>query len=218
MLLRNALAIGMLAACCAQAVQGQAIFTCIDSKGRRITADRPIADCIDREQKELNPSGTLRRKVGPSLTAEERAAEDEKARKVAEERNRAAEQKKRERAMLARYPDKARHDAERASALGTVDVVIAASNVRTAELQGRRKALDTEAEFYRKDPTKYPPRLKRAIEEIDAQLAAQQRFVADQTEEKKRINTRFDEELARLKMLWAQAEPVAAGKAPAKAP
>jgi hypothetical protein len=27
---------------------------CVDAKGRKITADRPIPDCIDREQQELS--------------------------------------------------------------------------------------------------------------------------------------------------------------------
>ena len=50
--------------------QTAGIYTCVDAKGRKITSDRPIADCIDREQVELNPSGTVRRKVGPTLTAQ----------------------------------------------------------------------------------------------------------------------------------------------------
>jgi hypothetical protein len=215
--MRNALAVMVLATGWVPLAFAQGIYTCVDSKGRRLTADRPIIDCIDREQKELNPSGTVRRKVGPSLTAEEQKAEEEKARKAAEERNRAAEQKKRERALLARFPDRARHDAERASTLATVDAIIATSHKRSAELLAQRKELDTEGEFYRKDPTKYPARLKRAIEENDAQQAAQKNFVAEQAEEKKRINKRFDEELARLRILWSDTEPVTAGR-PASRP
>jgi hypothetical protein len=37
--------------------------------------------------------------------------------------------------------------------------------------------------------------------------------VAEQEDEKKRINTRFDEELARLKVLWAQAQGTTAAAA-----
>jgi hypothetical protein len=43
------------------------VYTCIDAKGRKLTADRPIPECTDREQKILNPSGTVKAKVGPSL-------------------------------------------------------------------------------------------------------------------------------------------------------
>ena len=71
------------------------IYTCVDAKGRKITSDRPIVDCIDREQVELNPSGTVRRKVGPSLTAQERAAEEAKEREAQKKSRRSSRKTKR---------------------------------------------------------------------------------------------------------------------------
>src|SRR3569832_1234255 len=85
--------------------QVQKIYTCVDAKGRRITADRPIVDCLDREQAELSPTGQVVRKIGPAPTAVERAAAEEKARREIEERNRIVEEKRRDRALLSRYPD-----------------------------------------------------------------------------------------------------------------
>jgi hypothetical protein len=195
----------------------QGIYSCVDSKGRRLTADRPIPECLDREQKELNPSGTVKRKLAPSLTVEERAAEEEKVRKAVEERNRVAEEKKRSRVLLARYPDKAAHDKERAAALGVADGVIAAANRRIAELQAVRRSLDTELEFYRKDPSRIPAPLRTRLEENAQQLSAQQRFIANQDLEKQRINARFDEELVALRQLWAHPEQAKAATAAASA-
>ena len=57
----------LLAGASVAAVAQPAIYSCVDGKGRRITSDRPIPECLDREQKELNPSGTVRRSVGPNL-------------------------------------------------------------------------------------------------------------------------------------------------------
>lgn len=189
-------------------IAGQAgaegIYTCVDSRGRRLTADRPIIDCIDREQSELSTGGLLRRKIGPSLTADERAAEEEKQRRLDEERNRIAEEKKRERALVTRYPSRAVHEKERADALALVDSVTAAAQKRTRELLAQRKFLDGEVEFYQLDPSRMPVKLKRQLEEVDVQLAAQKRFLADQDVEKVRVNARFDEELSRLKVLWTQ--------------
>ncbi len=34
-------------------------------------------------------------------------------------------------------------------------------------------------------------------------MDVQKRFLADQAQEKQRVNARFDEELAKLKQLWA---------------
>jgi hypothetical protein len=178
------------------------IYSCVDAKGRHLTSDRPIADCIDREQQELNPSGTVKRTVPPSLTAAERAAKEASAREAQEERARVEDEKRRDRALLARYPDKATHDKERNAALAVADDVTAAANRRTALLTAERQKLDAELEFYKKDPSKMPARLKRQLEENQQQTAEQKRFVTSMEGEKSRINARFDEELSRLQALW----------------
>eukprot|EP01036_Dinobryon_divergens_P002704 gene2704-3549_t len=58
------------------------IFTCTDARGRTLTADRPIAECSDREQRELNPSGSVRRKVEPTYTARELQEREDRAREA----------------------------------------------------------------------------------------------------------------------------------------
>lgn len=199
------------------AVHAQGIFTCVDAKGRKITADRPIADCIDREQKEITPTGSVVRKIGPSMTAAERVAEEEKQRKTAEERNRLLEERKRDRALLTRYPDRTAHDKERLAAIATVDEVIATASRRVAELVRQRNRFELELEFFKGDLKKAPPHLKRQIDDLESQVGAQRRFIANQEEEKKRVNARYDEEMVRLKVLWTQQgiPAVAAASAPA---
>src|SRR3989344_5313328 len=146
------------------------IYTCVDRNGRRLTADRPIPECLDREQRELSPSGITRRQIGPSLTELERAAQDAQNRKDAEERARVVEERRRERVLVARYPDKAAHDVE--------------------------------MEFYKKDPNKAPMTLRRKIAEIDDSLAEQQRFIAGQDQEKRRVKRRCGGGLSQLRKLW----------------
>jgi len=190
------------------------IYTCVDRNGRRLTADRPIPECLDREQRELSPSGITRRQIGPSLTELERAAQDAQNRKDAEERARVVEERRRERVLVARYPDKAAHDVERAAAIQMVDDVTATAEKRTLELKAERKKLDVEMEFYKKDPNKAPMTLRRKIAEIDDSLAEQQRFIAGQDQEKRRVHARFDTELAQLRKLWdAQRMPPSAASA-----
>ncbi|CAN7575575.1 DUF4124 domain-containing protein [Acidovorax sp. LjRoot38] len=190
------------------------IYTCVDRNGRRLTADRPIPECLDREQRELSPSGITRRQIGPSLTELERAAQDAQNRKDAEERARVVEERRRERVLVARYPDKAAHDMERAAAIQMVDDVTATAEKRTLELKAERKKLDVEMEFYKKDPNKAPMTLRRKIAEIDDSLAEQQRFIAGQDQEKRRVHARFDTELAQLRKLWdAQRVPPSAASA-----
>ena len=192
------------------------IYTCVDRNGRRLTADRPIPECLDREQRELSPSGTTRRQIGPSLTEIERAAQEAQRRKDEEERARVVEERRRERVLVARYPDKAAHDVERAAAIQVVDDVTATAEKRIVELKAERKKLDVEMEFYKKDPNKAPMTLRRKIGEVDESVAEQQRFIAGQEQEKRRVHARFDAELAQLRKLWdAQRTPSVIGGAPA---
>lgn len=182
--------------------QTQVIYSCVDASGRKITADRPIAECADREQRQLGPSGTVRRVIGPNLSEHERAAQDAQRRKEAEERGRIQEERRRERALMARYPDKVAHDAERVEALQQIEDVIATALKRTTELTQQRKALDVEMEFYKNEPSKAPMLLRRQIAENEGSVQEQQRFIAGQEQEKRRIHQRFDAELARLNKLW----------------
>lgn len=184
--------------------QGEAgsIYTCVDRNGRRLTADRPIPECLDREQRELGPSGVTRRQIGPSLSEHERAAQEAQRRKEAEERARIVEERRRERVLVARYPDKAAHDAERAVAINLVNEVTATAEKRVAELKQQRKSLEGEMEFYKKDPNKAPMTLRRKIAENEESLAEQMRFISGQDQEKRRVHQRFDTELAHLTKLW----------------
>lgn len=183
------------------------IYTCVDAKGRKLTADRPIPECTDREQKLLNPSGTVKAKVGPTLTAQERADQEAKEKRELEERNRSADEKRRDRALLIRYPNKAVHDQERQEALIQIGVVIQAAQRRLDELAKQRLAIDEEMEFYKKDPAKAPAYVRRQLEENTNSQQVQQRFIAEQQAEIKRVNARFDDELVRLRQLWTTMAP-----------
>lgn len=187
----------------------QAIYTCTDDRGHVITSDRPIAACIDRPQTELNPSGTVRRTIGPSLSGSERAAQEAKDRQAREEQTKQAEEKRRDRALLVRYPNRAAHDKERVQALGQVDDVLRAAQKRLAELQTQRQTIAAEFEFYKKDPSRAPASLQRDKADNAHSIDVQTQFIAEQEAEKKRINARFDDELAKLKQLWALQAPSA---------
>lgn len=182
-----------------------AIYTCVDAQGRRITSDRPIAACMDREQRELSPSGSVRRVIPPEPTADERAALDAQRKAEAERNARLSEEKRRERALLSRYPNEAAHQRERVKALESVDAVEAAVHKRIEELVKLRAGLDEEMAFYAKDPAKAPPLLQRRLKDNKSLLDSQQNALKQQAAERQRVSERFDAELAQLRTLWAQA-------------
>lgn len=182
---------------------GVGIYTCVDARGRTLTADRPIAECSDREQRELGPSGTVRRKLEPTYTAREQQEREDRAREAAIQAARLIDERRRERALLVRYPNATTHDRERVEALSQIDAVIQAAKKRLAELADDRKKIDEELEFYKQDTSKAPGAVRRRIEDNTQSVAVQNRFIAEQEEEKKRVNARFDEERGRLKTLWS---------------
>ncbi|WP_231943379.1 DUF4124 domain-containing protein [Hydrogenophaga crassostreae] len=188
----------------ASAQNTSGIYTCVDSRGRTLTSDRPIAACLDREQRVLNNAGIVKRVVPPSYTAEERAVIDAKRRREQAEVARVQEEKRRDRALLLRYPDVAMHNKEREDALSQIDDVIKAVNKRGKTLEEQRKEIAIELEFYQNDESKAPSWLKRRIEDNQEQMRIQQRFLIEQAQEKQRVTTRFDEELIKLRQLWAQ--------------
>lgn len=194
------------------------IYSCVDARGRTLTADRPIAECSDREQRELSPSGVTRRKVEPTYSAREMAEREDRAREAAAQAAKATDERRRERALLVRYPSAAAHDRERNEALAQVDAVIQAAQKRIAELGEDRRKIDEELEFYKKDTSKAPGAVRRKLEDNTQSLAVQNRFVAEQEEEKKRVNARFDEERARLKPLWGPGPAAAVAPPPPAGP
>lgn len=192
----------LLALAQAQAAGGSTgIYTCIDRHGRRLTSDRPIVECLDREQRVLDHTGTPRQTLGPTLTPLELQLEEDKRRRIAEQRQREVEERRRDRVLLARYPSRAEHDAERAKALEAVALVIAAAEQRIADLNAEHGQL--QRELRRETDRARVAQLQRLLQENDQHLAAQQRLLANHEEEKQRIRMRFDEELARLQVLWA---------------
>ncbi len=188
---------------------GAGIYTCVDAKGRRLTSDRLIVECLDREQHELNPSGTVRRVIPPSMTAEERARAEVRQRAETEARARAAEERRKEQAMLSRYPNEDAHRRARADALRQVNAVIEAVQRREQELERQRTDILTEMEFYQRDPSKTPEWLKQRQADNLQQIASQRAYLEDQQREIGRINQRFDEELSVLLRLWKERDPSA---------
>ncbi len=184
--------------------QTPSIYSCTDAQGRQRTSDRSIAECADREQRLLNPSGTVRATVGPPLSVKERAELELRQRREAEAQARRSEDLRRERALMVRYPNQTAHDQERTEALAQIALVRQAALNRMAELVRQREALQAELEFYQKDPAKAPQALRRQFDENTRNQAVQKRFIAEQDAESARVNARFDAERARLMPFWAQ--------------
>lgn len=188
------------------------IYTCTDNQGRRLTSDRPIPECLARDQRVLNRDGSVRQIVPPTPTADERAEREASDRAAARVRAEQADAVRRDRNLMARFPDEAAHRKAREAALDTVRLASRATEKRVRELAVERKPLLDEAEFYKGKPL--PARLKQQLDANDAAVEAQREAAITQSAELVRITKLYDLELERLRKLWTGAPPGSLGPAP----
>lgn len=191
---------------------GNGIYSCTDARGRRLTSDRPIIECLDREQRVMNNDGSTRTTLPPSMTANERAAVEEAQRQKLAEENARKDTIRHDRNLMARFPNEAAHNKAREAALDNLRDALKVSERRLAELEEERRPLLVEAEFYKTKPM--PPKLKSKLEYIEVAADAQRTLVVNQQAELVRINANYDDELARLKKLWGGALPGTVGPVP----
>ena len=192
-----------------QQVAPAQIFTCTNAAGEKLTSDRPIPDCNDREQRVLNADGSVKRIQGPVLTADERSESEIREREASADRARKLEAIRRDRNLLARFPNEAAHRKARIAALDDVNNALRISEARLAALARDRKPLTDDAEFYVGKPL--PGKLKAQLDANDASVEAQRSLVQNQKLEVIRIDQLYDAELERLKRLWSGAQPGSMG-------
>ena len=206
----------------ASLAHAQQIYSCTDSNGKRLTSDRPLPECATRDQRVLNPDGSVKKVLSPALTAEEAAQQETRDRAAATARSAQQDAVRRDRNLTNRFPTEEAHAKARADALNDVRKAVESSERRMAVLATERKPLNSEAEFYVGKPL--PLKLRQALDANDATTEAQRTLIQNQQVEMVRINALYDAELARLRRLWAGApagsmgavSAVAAASAPIK--
>lgn len=158
------------------------IYSCVDAQGRRISADRPIPECLSQEQRLHNRDGSVRAVAPPLLSPEEQARKDQARQQLRQAAAVREELARRDRLLLSRYPDEAAHAQARAAALAPAQRLVDEAQAR---LDG--------------------PATSGAASESTRQ--AQRQLLQDRQAERDRLQARLDAELARLRRLWAGAAP-----------
>jgi len=200
------------------ATPGVPIIQC-DLNGKKVHSDRPIAECANKEQRELNPDGSLKRIIPPTPTADELAAKEEKDREAKLEFAARSDAVRRDRNLMQRFPDEAAHRKAREKALDELRIAGRIYADRIAELMIEKKKLDDERYFYKNERVNkpVPTQLQQKIDANDASLEAQRLLAKTQVEETTRINDLYDAEFARLRKLWGGAQPGSLGPLPQQA-
>lgn len=204
-----ALLAGAVLAQPAPATPAGAIYTCTTPDGRRLTSDRPLAECKNVEQRILNRDGSLLRVQPPTPTAEEHAARDAEQRRKEAQLQAQQDAVRRDRNLMQRYPDEAAHQRAREGALAPTRLALTSAEQRLQELQRQRQPLIAETEFYK--GRSLPDKLRQQLDANEAATAAQRNAIDAHRAELARINGLYDTELERLRRLWAGAAPGSLG-------
>jgi hypothetical protein len=191
------------------------IFQC-ELNGKKVTSDRLIPECTNKEQRQLNPDGSLRSIIAPNLTDDERAEKERQEREAEVARVAKNDAVRRDRNLMLRFPNEAAHNKARDKALDDLRISAKSSEARIALLMVERKKLEDEKLFYVNDRVNkpLPSGLRQKLDANEAALEAQKSLAQNQDSEVVRINELYDLELKRLKKLWAGAQPGSLGPVP----
>lgn len=199
------LAAGLLASAGSAWAQAS-IFTCTVN-GKTFSGDRVPSECANSDVREMNRDGSVRRVIARPLTLDEQRARAQEAKKRLEEEDKQLAQRRRDKSLLEAYASEEEIEAARSKSLETSNQVIARANQRLAGLNGERKKLDDETEFYKKRVV--PDEIKRNYVSNKQQVSAEEKIISDAQAEIQRINERFDAEKKRFREVLAQgARPV----------
>lgn len=178
------------------------IYSCTDAQGRRITSDRPIAACLDREQKQLGSSGVVRRVIPPSYTAAELKEQEHRQRQAQAQAAQKRAQEKALAALVQRYPTSESHQKERLREAATIEARIRNGYKRVQDLKKQQDGLDKEFAFYAKNPKNTPRVLRIRKNALKKNSNEIHQYIAEQSEELEKLHKHFDQERKTLMPFW----------------
>lgn len=150
-------------------------IVCCDVDGKRTCGDPPPTQC-DNRAKTVFSKGGVAKEVEAPLTAEQRAARDAEAARKKEEEKKAAEQARKDRALLDSYTGEKEIDAARDRAIADIERNAEQAKNRLESAQAKQQKLEQEKEFYLKKPL--PAHLKKQLEDNEREIATQQKALA----------------------------------------
>ena len=202
-----------------------AAFKCVDAKGITHIGDTPPPGCAAVMMYEVTPTGKVLREIEPTLTpdqAKARAAELEK-KKAADAI--AAEQKRKDLALLSTFASEKEFDVARDRNIEPIRGRIATAQDRIKAVEKRQKEIEEEMEFYKAGKSKkaggVPANLTEDLKRGQAEKTALVGSIVTYEKEIEQIRVKFDTDKKRwmdLKSPPPKAEAKVEAKAEAKAP
>ena len=175
-------------------------YRCVSKDGKKYYGATIPPQCVGVPVEELNRQGVVVRKIEGAMSAEQRA-QKEAAEKAARERDeKAKEDARRNRALLATYTSEKDIEATRQRTLADNDKAIKEAEGRVGQIKKRQTDLAKEMEFY-KGKNKPPAKLEQDIKNAEIDLKAQEDLLAAKKKDVAVINAKYDEDKRRFQEL-----------------
>lgn len=187
------------------ALPAAARITCCEVDGKRTCGDPAPAQCVTRAKTVFSKGGVAKEVEAP-LTAEQVAARDAEAARKKEEEKKAAEQARKDRALLDSYTSEKEIDAARDRSIADIEKNAEQAENRLETALAKKATLEQEREFYQKKPL--PALLKKQTEDNEREIATQQQALAQKDVEIAATRERYAADKQRYQQL--------SGKAPKK--
>ncbi len=173
-------------------------ITCCDIDGKRTCGDPAPQQCLDKA-KTVFDKGGVAREIERPLTKEELAAREAEKVRAAEEKKKAEEMARRDRALTDSYTTE--HDIDKARDRAIVEIEKNAEQAknRLEAAEKKKLKLDQEKEFYTKKPM--PANLQSQIRDNEAELAAQQKALQQKDTDIAAAKARFEADKKRYREL-----------------
>ena len=174
-----------------------AAFKCTDAKGITHIGDTPPPGCKEVMMYEVTPGGKVLREIEPTLTAEQAKARADAAEKKKAADAIAAEQTRKDVALLSTFATEKEFDVARDRNIEPIKGRIASAQDRIKAVEKRQKEIEDEMEFYKAAKNKkggggVPQNLTDDLKRVQTEKTQLASSISGYEKEIEEIKVKFD--------------------------
>jgi hypothetical protein len=195
-----------------------AAYKCVDEKGVTHIGDTPPDPCANVVMYEIHRTGQVLRKIDPTPTPEQVKARQQEQEKAREAEKAAAEQKRKDLALLSSYSNEREFDVSRDRNVEPLAGRTRNSQERIRGVEKRIKELEDESEFYKAGKSKAgrtrepPPVLVHELQRLRGEKESLEKAIVANDREIEQVKAKFEGDKQRW--LALKADPNMRNKQP----
>jgi len=178
-----------------------AAYKCVDEKGVTRIGETPPDECAKVPMQETNRAGHVIRTIPPSLTPEQVKAREDEAERQRQAQKEAAEQQRKDLALLNTYASDREIDMTRDRNVEPINSRIKVAQERIASIDKRTKQIEEEMEFYKAGKSgkgkegkarETPEALKENLESLKKERATMEKSIKGHEKEIEQIKAKYE--------------------------